>query len=168
VQAIPGFDGYYATPDGQILSTRSGAVRQLAQRLHKGYWHSVVRHGVGRATARKEPVHRLVLLAFKGRPSFAASVCRHLDGNSLNNHVENLVWGTAKENTRDSIRHGTAACLRHGERHIAAKLSDVEVSAIRVLSGKGVSRSAISKVFGVTPTHVRDIALGRTRAGGAV
>jgi hypothetical protein len=35
-------------------------------------------------------------------------VCRHLDGNPINNRLENLRWGTHKENKADAIKHGTA------------------------------------------------------------
>lgn len=34
-------------------------------------------------------------------------VVRHLDGNTENNTLGNLSYGTAAENTADSIRHGT-------------------------------------------------------------
>jgi len=41
---------------------------------------------------------RLVLLAFKGLPNKEV-VCNHIDGNKLNNRLENLEWITQKENT---------------------------------------------------------------------
>ena len=51
-------------------------------------------------------VHRLVLEAFVG-PRPAGMECRHLDGDPANNHLENLAWGTSKENGEDMTRHGT-------------------------------------------------------------
>lgn len=51
-------------------------------------------------------VHRLVLEAFVGScPEGQES--RHLDGDRLNNHLENLAWGTRSENAMDRSRHGT-------------------------------------------------------------
>lgn len=50
--------------------------------------------------------HTLVLEAFVG-PRPEGMMCRHLDGDPLNNRLENLRWGTREENAQDSIRHGT-------------------------------------------------------------
>lgn len=40
------------------------------------------------------------------------SVC-HNDGNSLNNTLDNLRWGTPKENSKDMVTHGTSTELTH-------------------------------------------------------
>lgn len=48
-------------------------------------------------------VHRLVLAAFVGPSSMLG---RHLDGNSKNNTLENLRYGTPLENSADRIAHG--------------------------------------------------------------
>lgn len=50
-------------------------------------------------------VHRLACAAFHGAPPPNA-VVRHLDGDSLNNCIENLSWGTISENQHDRVRHG--------------------------------------------------------------
>jgi hypothetical protein len=60
---------------------------------------------------RTEPVHRLVARTFIG-PRPDGLVIRHLDGNSLNNHISNLVYGTESQNARDRRTHGTDAELR--------------------------------------------------------
>ena len=52
-------------------------------------------------------VHRLVAQAFLTNEENKPFVC-HKDGNCLNNKVENIYYGTAKDNYYDSIRHGTA------------------------------------------------------------
>ena len=51
-------------------------------------------------------VHHLVLESFVG-PRPEGMICRHLDGDPSNNKVENLAWGTYKENTADMNTHGT-------------------------------------------------------------
>lgn len=51
-------------------------------------------------------VHSLVLTAFVG-PKPEGMECCHRDGNPLNNHIDNLRWGTHSDNMQDSIRHGT-------------------------------------------------------------
>ena len=54
---------------------------------------------------RQRFVHRVVLEAFVG-PRPEGMECRHLDGNPLNNRLENLCWGTPSENAWDRVHHG--------------------------------------------------------------
>ena len=51
-------------------------------------------------------IHIAVLEAFvELRPTGA--VARHLDGDTANNQLSNLAWGSQSENLRDRRRHGT-------------------------------------------------------------
>lgn len=52
-------------------------------------------------------IHHLILETFVGQKPFPKAVCRHLDGNKLNNTILNLEWGTYSENIQDSIFHKT-------------------------------------------------------------
>lgn len=108
MKEIPGFPGYYATINGEIISMRCDSPRVIAKQIHKGYYHVFVKRGMGRRTKVKMPVHQLVLMAHEGLKPDPLSQCRHLNGNCLDNKFNNLKWGTAKENAQDSIRHGTA------------------------------------------------------------
>ena len=54
---------------------------------------------------RNRYIHALVCETFRG-PRPLGQCVRHLDGDSLNNCLENLVWGTRRENEADKIRHG--------------------------------------------------------------
>lgn len=51
-------------------------------------------------------VHRLVMAAFVGPCPHGMEV-RHLDGDSTNNVLSNLAYGTHSENELDKLRHGT-------------------------------------------------------------
>jgi len=61
-------------------------------------------------------VHVLVAVKYlPKRPSINHQI-RHLDGNKLNNHKDNLMWGTAKENAEDRELHGTTSKgIKHGK-----------------------------------------------------
>jgi hypothetical protein len=55
----------------------------------------------------KMSVHRLVGFAFLADSYFEGAEICHGDGDPTNNHVDNLRWGTASDNQKDRIRHGT-------------------------------------------------------------
>lgn len=57
-------------------------------------------------------VHREMARAFHGDPR-QGEYARHLDGDTLNNTVANVAWGTPRDNKIDSIRHGTAKAAGH-------------------------------------------------------
>lgn len=99
-------------------------------------------------------VHRLVLEAFVG-PCPKGMECRHLNGDSGDNRLENLRWGTPRENAADRAAHKRT--VRGGRIH-SAKLTADTVRRIRhdakigvrqvVLASKhGVSQAAIWKIL---------------------
>lgn len=120
---VLGYEGFYeVSDDGRVRSldrttvTKIGTSmsfkgRQMTATVRKqsGY-HVVALNAHGRERQRK--IHQLVCEAFHGsRPSSEYQV-RHLNGNKDDNRASNLAWGTASENTQDSIRHGTQWQLR--------------------------------------------------------
>lgn len=128
-----GYEGYYEVSDaGQVRSLgcewemvgRRGAkrmgrktARMLKIRLNMSGYPCVE---LSRDTCAKDwTVHRLVLMAFVGRPAPGLE-CRHLDGDRGNAKLSNLRWGTPQENAQDKIAHGTTAA---GERNCKAKLT---------------------------------------------
>ena len=161
LKPIPNYDGYYADDSGRIYSCRSGLQRLLSQRIHKGYYRVNLKDSNARNGFCTEPVHKLVLETFVGdRPE--GMVCRHINGNSLDNRLHNLCWGTPQQNAQDSIRHGTAACLRNGERAVASKLMLSDIYEIKWLYLCGYLQRELSVQFGVTQRHISDIVRNRT------
>ena len=82
---IPGFKGYYATECGNIFK---GDKLIKPIQAHNGYTRS-------RLNGRYYYTHRIILLAFKG-PSPPNHVARHIDGNPINNTLNDRDWETAK------------------------------------------------------------------------
>lgn len=159
---IRGYSKYTIDDAGNIYSYRSGSRRKIAQRIHRGYYHVNIKDDNYPARTHKEPVHKLVLSSFVGERE-EDQVCRHLNGNALDNRLENLCWGTTKENVHDSIRHGTAVCLRHGEAAVASKLSLEDVMDIRSFFATGFyTQKELGEFYGVTQRHVSDIVNGKT------
>ena len=123
--------------------------------LDKGY--KSIKLGKG-PLAGPTGVHRIVLETFAG-PKPENLQCRHLDGNPGNNKMDNLVWGTAKENSQDRIRHGTQA---RGEDNGNAKLQDADISEIHQLYTSGLTFDEIGGRYGVSGEAVRFVITGQT------
>jgi hypothetical protein len=89
--------------------------------------------------------------------------CRHLDGNPANNRLENLAWGTDKENGQDRIRHGRKSGGR-GESNGRALLTEDIVRQIR-REAPGLRKygraTSLAKKFGVSPSAIRFVLDGK-------
>lgn len=111
--------GYEVTRDGRVFSVdsnwRGHGRREMQQTLNACGYPSVRLLINGKR--KRVAVHLLVAANhLPGQPSEAHQV-RHLDGNKLNPHADNLAWGTAKENAEDRERHGRTS---RGAVHSAA------------------------------------------------
>lgn len=111
-RAIPGFGGRYDVSDeGRIRSWVPWRNRELPHLMspqpnaRSGHPMQVLTPYRG---AKKVAVyvHTAMMLAFVG-PRPDGLVVRHIDGDSLNNRLSNLAYGTASENEFDKVRHGT-------------------------------------------------------------
>lgn len=108
---IPGFDGVYEVSSvGNVRNVVTGRMLKprINHRLGTGYRQLTLKASPERRSCY---VHALVLEAFVG-PRPAGMHVRHLNGNSLDNRLENLRWGTPAENAQDRVRHGTDANAR--------------------------------------------------------
>lgn len=151
---VPGFSLYEVSSHGNIRHT----VRKklLIPRYDgRGYLCVTLRDGPKKATKR---IHAAVLHAFRGpRPHRAEG--RHLDGNSANNRLSNLVWGSPQENSADREQHGRT---RRGEQTVFSKLSETAVKEIRQRFSSGERIAHIARAHGVNWSTVNHILAGRT------
>ncbi len=164
---IPGFPGYRVGDDGSVWSrwgkgcngVMGSRWRRLRGRADKDGYRKVNLRRCGKVHERK--VHRLVLEAFVGRCPEGMQ-CRHFpDRDPGNNRLENLAWGTPRENMADQVVHGTG---NRGSKHWSAKLTEAQVRIIRRWLAAGISQVNISLFFGVAPQTIGDISTGETWA----
>ena len=162
---IPGFPGYAAREDGQILSWRrpggdGGGIKDTSRvlkvsRTHRGYLRLIVYKD-------RKPVnmyvHILILIAFHGqKPDGMQS--RHLNGDQLCNRPDNLCWGTKLENEHDRRRHGT---IPRGAKQHSAKLTDAKVIEIRRRLAAGEYGNRLATEYGISPSSMSAIRLRQT------
>lgn len=101
---IPGFPGYKIDKLGNVYSKKGGVLKFHQER--RGYRRVCVLKKTGNKS-RSVLVHRLMALTFFGLPPTPLHQVRHLNGDPTCNKIENLAWGTAKENAADRILHGS-------------------------------------------------------------
>lgn len=111
-KSIPGIEGYQASNLGRIrsiartVSVNDGKLK-ISKRLIKArvlkacncYQNGIAHYTTVSLNGKTRAVHRLVALAFLGRPPFGAMTeVNHKDGNRHNNTLRNLEWCTRKMN----------------------------------------------------------------------
>ena len=109
---VPGYEGYFATECGDIISYKGKQRRVLKQSLCGGNINHPGRRRLGVCVARNktrktETVHRLILSAKLGRKLEDWEQCCHIDGNRGNNFMANLQVGDFVNNAIDCLENGS-------------------------------------------------------------
>ena len=105
---VKGYEGYYEVSDTGLVKRIKGG---KGARVGKCLSAKVCRNGYAEVILAKDcehrthSVHRLVALAFLPNPERKADV-NHLNGDKLNNAVENLQWATRSENNIHALQAG--------------------------------------------------------------
>lgn len=127
---------YAVTKDGKVWNTKRHTFQKLNHN-HRGYWQVKL---CEKGKYKSFLVHRLVAEAYLEKPK-GATIVNHKDGNKKNNHVDNLEWCTAQDNTDHAMLNG----------NFKAKLTPEDVTNIRKAKG---SYSEIAKQYGVSKRMV--------------
>jgi hypothetical protein len=168
---VKNWPGYWVNNLGEVWSSK--------KQVHRGKYHGGFKSVIGDTPTKKlspglrngypfvvftKPgkrqgfsVHHLVLRAFHGPKPFENAVCRHLDGNPLNNTVDNLKWGTHKENTQDAVKAGI-----RGAGGFNTSFSEEDITKIRATSYELGLFTKLGEEYDVTSVTISDIYYGKT------
>lgn len=105
---VPTWDNYLISDRGSLkrIKNRKGEIVNsfVTQRSNDGryvsLWDKIKKRQISVA------VGKLVLLAFVGNPPENSSIVRHLNDVPTDNSLENLSWGSYKDNVVDAVRNG--------------------------------------------------------------
>lgn len=86
----------------------------------------------------------------------------HKDGKSCNNNVQNLYYGTDKENHRDTRKHGTL--VKAARNRINSKLSNEDVEDIKKRISNGETNKSIAKFYKVGDSYISQIKNNKRRS----
>lgn len=150
---IPEYPGYFLNKSGELYSNKItfnnsyGDFKRCGSVNVEGYpCHNFWVNG----KCRKHFIHHLVAKMFIGpRPKGpSGDHVRHLNGNKLDNRVENLAYGSWEDNANDNLLLGKPAVCS-GDSHKDAKLTCALVREARVRRTYGESVVSIAKELGV-------------------
>lgn len=151
---IPFADNYLVSNLGNVKSKRYN--KPLKGQLNNcGYY----RVQIG-SVKNRHFIHRLVAETFLEK-DFDREFVNHIDGNKLNNNVENLEWVTRSENDIHAFRNDLRKSKK-GEKHHNAKLTQFKVNDIKELLSKNYNCVYIANLFNVNRKTINDIKLGKT------
>jgi hypothetical protein len=151
---VPGWGNlYHVSSSGQVVSyhPRWRAPRMLKPKVDRyGYLVVHLRY----CEYKSYPtVHRLVALAFLGKPSKRRPHVNHKDGVKLNNHYTNLEYVSNQEN----MTHAAGLGLFRGERNPACVLDSDAVLRIRAEYRFGTHEfgtRALARKYGVSQSTI--------------
>lgn len=154
---IKGFEGYYKVSNlGNVMGVRGG--KNKTKRVsNMGYFYAELwKENKG----RKILIHRLVATAFISNPNNYPCVL-HRDDNPKNNELDNLFWGSQKDNMQDCLRKGrNKNKVFNGEKNGFSKLNDSQVKIIKENLLKGINCVQIARTFNVDRTTISQIKRG--------
>jgi len=105
-------------------------------------------------------IHRLVIQAFKSNPENKSQI-NHIDGNKLNNKIENLEWCTCSENLKHAYKLGLKS--NKGEKASGAKLTEGQVLEIRELyKTRKYTYNSLGEIYKISYQSISDIIKRRT------
>lgn len=157
---VPNYPTYYVQPNGDVWRDTRGtpsAIKTGKERVLKlrptytpanGYW-LIQPYKDNKKKAIY--LHRFILTAFKGEAPEYGMECHHIDHNTSNNAIDNLMWVTRQENAdfvpRDH-RSTPKKTLAEGRKVSESKHSPKFPGIIKMYN-EGVSRTAISNHFNI-------------------
>lgn len=144
---IKGYEGLYVVSNkGNVKSLGNGQTHRTEKLLrfstsHKRYYIvTLTKNGI----CKSYTVHRLVALAFIPNQEGKEHI-DHIDGNSFNNHSENLRWCTAKENNLNPITRTRKSISKTGNRNPNHSENLTEESRSRLFNALAMARKVNEK-----------------------
>lgn len=170
---IGGYEGYYQVSNyGRVKSLerlvhcKNRAPYRIKERYIKTNPRAIGNYcnlGLNKGGIKTNKyLHRLVAEAFILKPSDTLKLeVNHIDGDKLNNTIDNLEWVTAKHNNnhaRDTLRVMEAGCNPNKVRVLLPE----DIHTIFYMRNKGHTLKSIGDTVGTHFGNVSSVLLGKT------
>jgi len=149
---IKDYSNYAVSNKGRIKKVIKTTNRSKVGCILKGSFDSrgyirVRLYENGNGKWKQYRIHRLVAHAFLGECPVNKEV-NHIDGNKLNNYIDNLEYVTQSENMKHAMKNGL----------MYSKLTESQILKIRKLyQTKKYSQVKLGKMFSVVQQHISEI-----------
>lgn len=165
---VIGYEGYYKVSDygrvkslNRIIVTKREVRRNIPERILVNYLNGCGYPNVGltrRCKTIMYSVHSILMKAFVPTTISGVEV-NHIDGNPLNNKLDNLEWVSHAENMAHAGRIGL---MPHGINHCHAKISmDMGGEIKNRYALGGVSTRTLAKEYGVNYVTIWEVVTGK-------
>lgn len=140
-----GNSDYYITDSGDVLSRKNGTCKKLKLSVNRGgYWIVILAIEGARKSYR---IHRLVAEKFI-KPIEGKEYVNHIDGNKLNNHVNNLEWVTSGENQKHAYIIGKKRKMNGAEHWRSKCIIQMDMNGFNLKEYDGLREA--SRLTGVS------------------
>lgn len=160
---IRGFEGeYWISDTGRVWSSHTERFLKLKPLDNHGHL-GVCLHSNGRAHYRY--IHRLVAEAFIPNPN-NYPIVRHKDDIPMYNTVDDLLWGTQRDNIRDAMRNGKTHYITKEEREIGLVKMQKPVIAVDIETGEKLyfkSQTEAGRKLGIHQANIWKVLSGERR-----
>lgn len=143
---------YEITRDGRVISHKRNTPKELKPFLDRDGYKRVTLQINGKS--KHYTIHRLVALTYLINECDKPEV-NHIDGNKLNNSLENLEWVTRSENTQKAYDNKQQVALGK------PKLNPELVKEIRE-NKQNLNREQLARKYNVSCGCIQHIRKGRT------
>lgn len=158
---IPGYPGYHISKRGRIYSrwdVNGKGILNKRYHLKQPHLNKKGRYIIGLSQpglgTTKWLVYRLVALVYLPNPEGLPYVC-HKDNVPTNNSVNNLYWGTQKDNMSQASKEGRVIQAK-GKDSVHYKGTEIQRSYIPRLINLGFTRKEISEIMNLGVQLVSD------------
>ncbi len=138
--------GIEITKDGRIF--QNGIERKLHKRKEDGYMITSI-------NSKLKYVHRLVAEKYIPNPH-NLPVINHKDGNTSNNHVDNLEWTTKRKNCEHARLNGLSEKKSQGIKDLTFE----DYMKMKELYEQGMTKTKLGELFNRNRRTIYDILKG--------